>query len=179
MAEESTGRLIRNYGLYWRKEEVDWSARKHGELVGVGVRKIKSGKVDFAQQRGIYALYDDTFRLIYVGQAGGKERRLFPRLRKHAHSILAERWTRFSWFGICEVDWNDDEDFHGLTEVDDTIKTDRVNVLNHLEAILIMAAEPVKNLKGGIFGKDVTHFRQVKLDRRNEDLTNEDFAEQE
>lgn len=177
--EETSRRLIRTYGLFWRKEEVDWSARRHGQLIGLGVKKIKAGKVDFSQQRGIYALYDDTFRLIYVGQAGGKERRLFPRLRKHAHSVLAERWTRFSWFGICDVDWNDGREFHGLLEVPDEIRTDRVNVLNHLEAILIMAAEPVKNLKGGVFGKDVTHFRQLPQSRLGEDLQDEEFAEEE
>lgn len=179
MDEEGTGRLVRNYGLFWRKDEVDWTARRFAQLIGLGSGRKRAGKVDFSQQRGIYALYDDTFRLIYVGQAGGKERRLFPRLRKHAHSVLAERWTRFSWFGICDVNWSDGEDFHGLIEVGDTIKTDRVNVLNHLEAILIMAAEPVKNLKGGIFGKDVTHFRQVPLDRTNDDLGDEEFAEDE
>ncbi|MER9724663.1 MULTISPECIES: GIY-YIG nuclease family protein [unclassified Mesorhizobium] len=176
---EEGGRLIRNYGLFWRKHEVDWKQRRHGRLIGLGVRKINGGRVDFSQQRGIYALYDDTFRLIYVGQAGGKDRRLYPRLRKHAHSVLSERWTRFSWFGICDVDWQTAVDVRGLREVPDEIRTDRVNVLNHLEAILIMAGEPIKNLKGGIFGKDVTHFRQVPLNRQNQKPNEEDFSEEE
>ncbi|MER8911436.1 GIY-YIG nuclease family protein [Mesorhizobium sp. M0854] len=179
VATEETGRLIRNYGLFWRKQEVDWKQRRHGRLIGLGERRKSSGRIDFSQQRGIYALYDDTFRLIYVGQAGGKNRRLYPRLRKHAHSVLSERWTRFSWFGICDVDWDATADVRGLREVPDEIRTDRVNVLNHLEAILIMAGEPIKNLKGGLFGNDVTHFRQVALSRQDETPTDEDFSEEE
>lgn len=156
------GRLIRNYGLFWRKDQIDWSARRHGELLGLGQKNKKKGRVNFADQRGIYALYDDTFRLVYVGQAGGRERRLFARLRSHAHSVLSERWTRFSWFGICPVEWRNGS-VGGLTDVDDQITTDKVNVINHLEAILIMAAEPVTNRQGGRFGKEVVHFRQVPL----------------
>lgn len=148
---EENGRLIRNYGLFWRKEEIDWKQLTNGRLIGLGDRKKTAGYVDFSQQRGICALYDDTFRLIYVGQAGSKGRRLYSRLRKHAHSVLSERRTRFSWFGICDVEWEAAVDVRGLRDVPDEIRTDRVNVLNHLKAILIMAGEPIKNLKGGIF----------------------------
>ena len=102
--------LIKNYGLYWRRSAVaknagtkaeysdSWSRR--GELLGIGIRKRRQKAVDFANQRGIYALYDDNFRLIYVGQAGRGERRLYRRLRSHTLNNLADRWTRFSWFGL-------------------------------------------------------------------------------
>lgn len=176
---EEERRLIRNYGLFWQKSQVDWSARRHGKLVGLGQKHKKKGQVDFASQRGIYALYDDTFRLVYAGQAGRGNRRLFARLRIHAHSVLSERWTRFSWFGICPVNWETGGGVGNLVEVEDEIVTDKPNVLNHLEAILIMAAEPVTNRQGGRFGKEVVHFRQVRLDKIGATPSEDDFPEDE
>jgi hypothetical protein len=37
-----------------------------------------------------------------------------------------------------------------------------------MEAILIMAAEPIRNAKGGVFGERVIHYRQYTPDRANE-----------
>jgi hypothetical protein len=40
--------------------------------------------VDFRQQQGVYCLYDDNFKMVYVGQAGANDgNRLFDRLKQH------------------------------------------------------------------------------------------------
>ncbi len=165
--------LIRNYGLFWRRDSVDW--KRSGQLLGRGVRAKRKGQVDFRDQRGIYALYDDTFRLVYVGQAGRGDRRLFRRLRSHTLSDMSERWSRFSWFGIVPVDeasaalqndWPDEQ------------ATNTISILDHLEAILITAAEPVLNKKGGIFGEGVRNYRQIPTrDSREPEQPPEDDEE--
>jgi hypothetical protein len=65
--------LIRNYGLFWRRDWVFWGKpRVPGHLKGVYSKKTTSDPVDFRYQQGVYVLYDDSFRLVYVGQAGVK-----------------------------------------------------------------------------------------------------------
>lgn len=149
--------LIQNYGLFWHKDRVQWGrGKKKGTLNGWLVGAKREGCVDFRTQRGIYVLYDDNFRIIYVGQAGRGSQNLFARLKQHRKDHLAERWSRFSWFGIVPVtdEWeleaNDDIEFD----------TDPASVLNHIEAILIASAEPPLNLQRGRFGSDVEKYLQ-------------------
>ena len=170
--------LINNYGLFWKRDRVMASTAppaadatepinpsggwpRSGPLHGVGVRKRRQGVVDFADQRGIYALYDEQFRLVYVGQAGRRESRLYSRLRTHTRSVLSERWSRFSWFGIMPV--GDADGGPTLLEVDDgQVTVGRSDILDHIEAVLILAGEPLRNKQGGILGAGVTHYRQYK-----------------
>ncbi len=72
--------LIRSYGLLWDREKVQWKGRAAGLP---GRIRVKKGEVDFRRQVGIYALYDEEFRLLYVGQAGRGEKKLFDRLKLH------------------------------------------------------------------------------------------------
>jgi hypothetical protein len=171
--------LIRNYALFWRRDQVNW--KRKGQLLGRGVRAKRQGVVDFAAQRGIYALYDDTFRLVYVGQAGRGARTLFPRLRSHNLNNFSERWSRFSWFGIVPVlDGNeaDEVKVRGLiAELPDAQTTNSEAILNHIEAVAIMIAEPLLNKKGGIFGKEVRHYRQVPLNFDSRTAVAEDNEE--
>ena len=44
-----------------------------------------------------------VFELVYIGQAGGQGNGLFDRLTQHTTDRLAERWSRFSWFGLRRV----------------------------------------------------------------------------
>lgn len=69
-----------------------------GKLLGAASRSSKAHPVDFRVQRGIYALYAD-YELVYVGQTGSGDDRLFKRLKSHRNDHLSERWNRFSWFG--------------------------------------------------------------------------------
>lgn len=147
--------LIKNYGLFWRREDVNWGGPgSRGSLCGRFARRRRSPEVDFREQQGVYVLYDDNFRIVYVGQAGVGHQRLFNRLRQHKRDHLAQRWSRFSWFGILPVlDGNLDED---AQPDEPTVE----GVLDHIEAILLAAAEPPLNLQRGRFGEAVEQYLQ-------------------
>ena len=140
--------LIQNYGRYWSANRVFWGyAGVQGTLLGVPHSGEKS-IVDFRDQRAVYVLYDNL-RPIYVGQAGGKnEARLFGRLRKHRKDHLAGRWDTFSWFGVIPVTKRGKK-----LRKNYRIKPGSGIALNHIEAILITAMEPVLNRQGGKFGR--------------------------
>ena len=146
--------LIRNYGLFWKRENVHWGYGGH--LQGVTARGSSNNLVDFREQQGVYILYDNSFRLVYVGQAGGGEsQRLFVRLKQHRNDHLADRWQLFSWYGINTVNLN------GTLRVEKmAAHVDIGTVLNHIEAILIYAAEPPHNRQGGRFGEEVQQYFQ-------------------
>ena len=99
--------LIRNYGLFWKKDEVSWTGGDGGAPgFLMGRTQITGTQVNFSAQRGVYVLYDGGFRIVYIGKAGAKgellragespgphHSRLFSRLRSHAtDNALAERW---------------------------------------------------------------------------------------
>jgi hypothetical protein len=149
--------LIKNYGLFWHMDRVNWGKPKNaGTLEGYLTGAKREGTVDFRDQRGIYVLYDDTFRIVYVGQAGVKNQCLYARLKQHRTDMLSERWSRFSWFGTRYVTnkW--------VLAEDEKFKPELSDVLNHLEGILIAAAEPPLNRQGAKFG-DAERYLQANL----------------
>lgn len=151
--------LIKNYGLFWRREWIFWGrGRNAGHLRG---RKSPTAEpVDFRYQQGVYVLYDSNFRLVYVGQAGANDQqRLFGRLYQHRTDQLADRWERFSWFGVRAV--NRDSTLRAEAEAAHPTLGD---VLNHIEAILISASEPPHNRQGGRFGAEVHNYLQFRDD---------------
>jgi hypothetical protein len=119
---------------------------------------LTSDAVDFRQQQGVYVLYDENFRIVYVGQAGANDQqRLFDRLKQHTKDTLADRWNKFSWFGVRAVNAN------GALRAEATAAHPSLgDVLNHIEAILIAAAEPPHNRQGGRFGEDVEQYLQYR-----------------
>jgi hypothetical protein len=147
--------LIRNYGLFWQRSRIHFGAgRNPGHLKGTTART--TDPIDFRDQRGVYCLYDDSFRLVYVGQAGGRNgQRLFDRLKQHRADHIAERWSKFSWFGIRSVLQSGE-----LKAEKERSSVDTSDILNHIEGILIAAAEPVQNRQGGRFGDSVDQFFQ-------------------
>lgn len=151
--------LIQNYGLFWKRSDVFWGHQGvTGHLKGLKADNLKSDAVDFRNQQGVYVLYDDNFRLLYVGQAGSSDdQRLFVRLRQHKRDPLADRWTKFSWFGIRWVTKKGQ-----LSSEAFGAHTTNGEVLNHIEAILISSAEPPLNRQGGRFGVDVEQYRQFR-----------------
>src|ERR1700734_910420 len=89
--------LIHNFGLFWRRNDVFWGRPKvRGHLKGVPAKEPSASPADFRDQAGVYVLYDDNFRLVYIGQAGAGNQYLFSRLKHHKKDALADRWTRFS-----------------------------------------------------------------------------------
>lgn len=133
--------LISNYGLLWHLNDVFWGRQKKtGTLLGY--RDGHAGqKVDFRDQSGIYVLYAD-YNLVYVGQADG----LLVRLRQHRDDDLANRWNRFSWFGLRKV-----LSTGNLASPKGAFHPERKVTLDHLEALLIYASEPRLNRQGGKF----------------------------
>lgn len=160
--------LIRNYGLFWLRNDVDWGSKgkgKSGTLLGKYAKRLKGKGVDFRQQQGVYVLYDDNFRIIYVGQTGAGDQRLFIRLRQHKRDHLAQRWSRFSWFGIIPVDMRSQKLKLDYIPEQPTVDS----VLDHIEAILLAAAEPPLNLQRGRFGENVQQYIQCVTSSSIED----------
>jgi hypothetical protein len=147
--------VIKNYGLMWRRDAVHWGrGSNRGTLNG-----RRSGKiVDFRGQIGVYVLYDEGRRPIYVGQAGQGNARLFNRLRAHARDGLALRWQYFSWFGLLPV--NKGGGLSGRDAPEKRVSGTLRSTLNEIEGVLIAATEPAFNKQGAQF-KGIGRYRQV------------------
>lgn len=141
--------LIRTYGLYWKRDDVFWGRQKNaGHLLGRKLSAKKDGPVDFRDQVGFYALYDEQFQLVYFGQAGrGKDQTLYGRLKQHLGDHLAERWARFSWFGTKYVKGDG-----ALSAKAANVQGRQEVFLDQVEAVMIAVSEPPNNLQGGRFG---------------------------
>lgn len=136
-----------------------WGRQKNaGHLKGRLAGAKKSKPVDFRDQVGLYALYDDTFRLVYFGQAGkGKGHKLFNRLKDHRSDRIAERWTRFSWFGTQFVKKDG-----SLSVEKNSHQGAQAEALDHMEAIVLAVSEPPHNRQGGRFGSKVEQYIQFR-----------------
>ena len=147
--------LIRNYGLRWHSSRVVWSGRTDEVgLWGVPARKRRTKTVDFANQVAIYVLYDGEAP-VYVGQTGSSANRLLSRLKNHRADRLADRWDRFSWFGLCDVA----PDGY-LVAKPSVHATKPAAVLDQIEAVLVESVEPRLNRQGGQFGENVVRYLQ-------------------
>ena len=158
--------LIHNYGLFWRRDDVFWGRpRVKGNLMAHRAEETSAKPVDFREQAGVYVLYDDNFLPVYVGQAGAGNQYLFSRLKHHKKDALADRWTRFSWFG---TKWVRKNGKLAIGAAQSSIKA--AHILNHIEAILISATEPPHNRQGGRFGDDVEQYLQHRDDELDPNL---------
>ena len=154
--QESDQHIIANMGLFWHCEKVRWVGnRKIGRARLAGIRSSgkKAGEVDFWKQKGIYALYDDNYKLIYVGQAGNTG--LGSRLKQHLND-MSGRWNMFSWFGMLKVTRQ-----NKLVDTWQIKNTCRNHLADILEGIVITVSEPPMNGQGGRFGKRVELFLQT------------------
>ena len=157
--------LFQNYGLFWHADRIAWGRPGHAGTL-LGRQGATEAPIDFRYQRGVYALYDENFQMLYVGQAGYGNKRLYDRLDNHMSDHLGERWQRFSWFGIDPVVGKKKK--RRVEECEPTAP-EVSSVLNHLEAILIAAAEPALNRQGGKFG-DAEQFFQYWEDDEDDEL---------
>ena len=152
--------MIKSIGLFWRRDQVYWGAGSQaGALLGVPASGRSGVSIDFRTQIGIYVLYSD-YDPVYVGQAGSGHAKLFARLKHHRKDDLAERWNRFSWFGLRSVLSNGN-----LSAETQTSHAEINTVLDHVEAILIHAIEPPMNRQSGRFGQNVVRYLQVRDER--------------
>ncbi|MHB1218335.1 MAG: GIY-YIG nuclease family protein [Alphaproteobacteria bacterium] len=139
--------IIKNYGLMWERDRVFWGrSGVEGELRGSSTSRKG---INFRDQIGVYVLYDEAMRPIYVGQAGRGNARLFNRLKQHARGRLRKRWSFFSWFGLLTIKKNGSlfaKDYSSK-RVPSTLG----DVLNEIEGVLIAAIEPRFNKQGSRF----------------------------
>lgn len=157
--------VIKNYGLMWRRDGVLWGrGGQRGSLDGRRSHRI----VDFRDQVGVYVLYDEGRRPIYVGQAGQGNARLFIRLRAHTRDNLALRWQYFSWFGLLAVNMSGRLSGRDAPEkrVSGTLKS----TLNEIEGVLIAATEPAFNKQGARF-KGIARYKQVRGKTQDEPMS--------
>lgn len=133
--KEEQYEIITSFGMFWRKEAVEWT--RTPKLLGM--QQIGATPVDFANQLGIYLLYDGR-EVIYVGRS--TDRPLGRRLYEHTLDRMSARWDRFSWFGLLPVSENGQ-----LDALPETYAA--ANLIPALEAILIEALEPRQNRKRG------------------------------
>ena len=133
-----TQHLLGAYGLFWSKDEVNWSPGSRRSWQLLGKRGVNSGTLqvcDFRRARGFYILFDD-YGAYYVGLARGKEG-IGQRLKSHVKDS-SKSWSRFCWFSFDDVVATDD---HGWSElaVRDAVKASSAeHVLRELEALLII-----------------------------------------
>jgi len=95
--------------------------------------------------------------VIYVGQTGSGDQKLLRRLRNHTQDQLADRWDRFSWFGVRWVKENNE-----LSAIAKAAHPELKHVLDSMEAIAIHAANPPMNKQCGSFGEDEAWYRQFR-----------------
>lgn len=156
--KQSIKSLIKNYGVMWRRDFVFWGAGSNkGTLLG----RRSGKKIDFREQIGVYVLYDESRRPVYVGQAGQGNARLFRRLRAHRRDALAERWQYFSWFGLLPI--NQSGRLSGWDAPSKRVSGTIKSTLNEIEGVLIAATEPAFNKQGARF-KGIARYRQVMHD---------------
>ncbi len=127
--------------MYWERSAVHWQAST--QLLGRYDRK--STTVDFAQQTGVYLLFDGR-NVVYAGRTGMRQSgdALARRLYEHTEDRLKGRWDRFSWFGLRTV-----RDDGALGPVAAGYSPTESTLIATLEALLIEAFEPPQNRKRG------------------------------
>jgi hypothetical protein len=152
--------VIRNFGHFWNRELVEWGHQRFaGQLLGYVMRNRKPVVVNFREQIGIYVLFTLQREVVYVGQAGSGDRRLFLRLRDHTSDSLRDRWTNFSWFGLRAVNTTNLELSEHQKPESRSVSTN-AKALHEIEAILLQLFEPRLNKRGPNWGDDTLEFFQ-------------------
>ena len=161
------GGIIAAFGMYWRRDFVEWKSKP--KLFGQ--QQLKSSRVDFGEQVGIYLLHSET-GVVYVGKTA--EQDLGTRLLQHTYDRLNGRWFRFSWFGMKYV--NPD---NGTLILPELTTATHADIISAMEAILIEGLEPPQNRRQGDFlaGIEYMQIKDSELDRKEKQKTLEDFIQ--
>ncbi len=165
----TTKTFIRSYGMFWRREEVQWApgAGNVGKFRLLGRRHSNRPAlqvVDFRDQRGIYVLYDD-YGPYYVGLA--RDQAIGIRLRTHTRDIHRDRWDRFSWFGFRRV--LSRTDANGLRlfgSMPDQLLSGTSSTIGDIEALLMLSLGTVeRGNEQTMKFKNADRWQQVPIDR--------------
>jgi hypothetical protein len=155
--------IVKNFGFMWERKYINRGAGGFGKAGSLcGFRNgAKKTIIDFQEQIGVYALYDNTRTIVYIGQAGTGGSNLFQRLKQQMKgSNLWNRWEYFSWVGFKAVNAN------GKLNAKQT-ENARVggfkygDALNEIEGVLIELIEPKLNKHGGKIKRAVEYFQEV------------------
>lgn len=155
--------IIKNFGFLWERKYINrggGGVGKAGSLCGYR-HGAKKSLVDFREQIGVYALYDETRTIVYIGQAGNGNANLFERLKQHMKgSNLWNRWTYFSWVGFKDVNAN--RTLSLKQSVSAGVGGFKYSdALNEIEGILIELIEPKLNKQGGKLKHAVEYFQDI------------------
>lgn len=135
--------LVRTFGLFWERDEVDWSPGHGGNfrLLGRQGKNLPNLRMaDFRDQVGIYVLYSD-YGPYYVGIT--IEMGLGRRLKNHCSNDHADGWRRFSWFGFRDVEKaRKHEIYDDLRTYKRNAKVDTSVMIEDIEALLIKTMGP-------------------------------------
>ena len=163
--------FIKFYGLFWRKELVDWDQRHflgqprgwQGGRVAAGFDR-KNLQVNFWSQNGVYVLYDQHLHPVYAGQAGlsrknakadGSRQGIGDRLNRHRREVFKNAWSFFSWFGFLDMpklklrSASENERLSPDWNFTAQSKSELNDLLASFEAILIEGFSPRFNARGG------------------------------
>lgn len=161
--------IIKAYGLFWRKDEINWTpggGRRTAlddqfRLLGrIGKNKGTLKVADFRTQHGIYVLYGDL-GAHYVGLT--RKQSLGKRLKDHLGDEHASLWDRFSWFGFRDVlKQTDDYGLRTLRKMPALHMTQPDKVIGDIEALL-MKAMAIHN-KADMNFASAEKWDQVRLD---------------
>lgn len=153
---------IRAYGLFWDKDEVEWSRGSGTTWDLLGRRGTNRGTLtvaDFRQQQGLYILYGNHGPY-YVGLT--KKQGLGKRLKDHLDDDHGPRWQRFSWFGFCRVlKTTDDRGVHPVAKLAETGIGSPGDAIADTEALLIKALGLPSNVRSMSF-KRAAEWAQIR-----------------
>ncbi len=147
--------IVKNAGYMWHRKYVNWFSGE--ELIGYS--EVNDKRVNFANQAGIYALYDGNSKCVYVGQSGkGSYKGLYHRLKDHAiEDGLFCMWERFTWFGFYSSTMlykGVNEKAKGNYDKEFPIKTDVNELMNVIESMIIQVQTPSLNMSSGCMTAD-------------------------
>jgi predicted MPP superfamily phosphohydrolase len=156
--------LIKTFGLFWRRDEVDWEPGTGHTFRLLGRNRDRNPNLwlaDFQHQTGIYILYGNH-GAYYVGLTKSEATGLAGRLKDH--NARKEKWDRFSWFGFRTVKkGRDDRSFHELGKMPNVKNNANVTeIITDVEALLIRAMGLAENANATGFTNAVEWY-QVKI----------------
>lgn len=97
---EKRPNLITSYGLFWDRDETEWSKRDGRGPNARMLGKLGSQIADFYYQPGLYVLYGNL-GVYYAGIA--PKQGLGKRISQHRTDAHGDEWHHFSWFSFGEV----------------------------------------------------------------------------
>ena len=134
--------LIKAYAQNWNPNIINWCSRGRNNaasLMGQVKVKTKWHNINFWNTKVIYVLYDN-YKCTYVGKA--LDRGFGIRLKEHLSDRLSNRWDTFSFYSLSTINVTT-----GETRAPGTRQISSETMINSLEAISILIADPSLNRK--------------------------------